>query len=195
MLVRLSALICFGEILKLCFSFSRNSNESAPRIKVPPEVRPEECRCSTGSSIGTDRSRGSLWPCATEAESWVTSSLSEKWRNSFTTLLSSKASSTLWVAHPRFHPPAPELLPATIQRTPHLELAQRPRKSCLSLIPVSVPPSFAVTSSLVVLPDSRKSRLIFSMAPELPFVRVGARSGTTRQPWQNKETAAIPIPM
>src|SRR5260370_17435669 len=98
--------------------------------------------------------------------------------------LSSKAISTLWLAQPRFHPPAAELLPATIQRTPHFELAQRPRKSCLSLIPVSVPPSFVVISSRVVLPDWMNSRLIFSMAPELPLVRVGARSGSTRQPWQ-----------
>src|SRR6266478_6133203 len=100
--------------------------------------------------------------------------------------LSSKAISTLWLDQPRFQPPAAELLPATIQRTPHFELAQRPRKSCLSLIPVSVPPSFVVISSRVVLPDWMKSRLIFSMAPELPFVRVGARSGSTRQPWQGK---------
>src|SRR5258708_21956606 len=102
---------------------------------------------------------------------------------------SSKEISTLCLAQARFQPPAPVLLPATIHRTPHFELAQRPRKSRLSLTLVSVSPSFSVTSCRVVLPACRKSKLTFSILPASPLVRVGARTGTTTHPWQRNVAA------
>src|SRR5260370_41033507 len=90
---------------------------------------------------------------------------------------SSKEISTLCLAQARFQPPAPVLLPATIHRTPHFELAQRPRKSRLSLTLVSVSPSFSVTSCRVVLPACRKSKLtLFHLAGE----SVGACGGPNR---------------
>src|SRR5260370_10654348 len=132
--------------------------------------------------MGDDKSRGWPWPSATQAESCFTKSPSENSWYCVTTSWSSKEISTLCLAHPRFHPPTALYPPPTAQKTPHFELAQRPRKSRFSLTVVSVSPSFSVTSCRVVLPACRKSKLTFSILPASPLVRVGARTGTTTHP-------------
>src|SRR6266403_3152164 len=99
---------------------------------------------------------------------------------------SSKEISTLCLAQARFQPPTALYPPPAAQKIPHFELLQRPKKSWFSLTLVSVSPSFSVTSCRVVLPACRKSKLTFSILPASPLVCVGARTGTTTQPWQRE---------
>src|SRR5207249_11618508 len=103
-------------------------------------------------------------------------------RNCCTMYRSSNDIRPLRLAQARFHPPVALYPPPAAPKTPHFELVQRPRKSRLSLPPVSVSPSFSVTSCRAVLPACRKSKLTFSILPVSPLVRVGARTGTTTQP-------------
>jgi len=165
-------LICFGESLKLCFSFSRNSNESFPRTRVRGNRR----RVSDGDRrrlrlAWTNQGLGAA--SATQAESCFTKSR-RKTRGIAARCPGHEGNQHIVSGPGAIPAAAPSCCRRPSKGLPTSSLASEPERAG-SLIPVSVSPQlFGDFLSCGLARHVGNPGRPFPSLPENPFVCVGA---------------------